>query len=87
MSNKNTQCQSCGMPLKRDPNGGSKNTDGTINELYCSYCYMDGAFINPTNNVKEFQELCRLKMIEGGHNKLMAWLFSRGMSRLGRWKK
>jgi hypothetical protein len=26
-------CQSCGMPLKKDPKGGSTNSDGSINQM------------------------------------------------------
>jgi hypothetical protein len=35
MSTKNKFCQSCGMPMKRDPQGGGTNADGSINENYC----------------------------------------------------
>jgi len=35
-------CQSCGMPLSEEH--FSKNTDGSINKEYCSYCFADGAF-------------------------------------------
>jgi len=79
-------CQSCGMPLAKDPEGGSKNADGTINLKYCSYCYQNGEF-KYTGTVKEFQEFCRQKMIEKDHSKFLAWLFTRGMKRLERWKK
>lgn len=78
-------CQSCGMPLKNDPTGGGKNTDGSISTKYCGYCYQDGKFTYQ-GNVKDFQEFCRKKMIEGGHNRIMSWLFTRNMSRLERWK-
>ena len=85
MESKNKFCQSCGMPMKQDPQGGGTNADGSINALYCSYCYQNGAFtFNGT--VQEFQEFCRQKMVEGGHSKFMAWLFTRGMKRLSRWK-
>ena len=30
-------CQSCGMPLTNEILG--TNTDGTLNEDYCIYCY------------------------------------------------
>ncbi len=86
MSTTNKICQSCGMPMKKDPQGGGTNTDGSTNANYCSYCYRDGAFTFE-GTVNEFQEFCRLKMIEGGHNKFTAWLFTRGMKRLPRWKK
>ena len=85
METKNKYCQSCGMPMKSDLQGGGTNADGSINELYCSYCYQNGAFTFD-GTVKEFQEFCRQKMVEGGHLKFMAWLFTRGMKRLGRWK-
>lgn len=82
----NKFCQSCGMPMKEDPNKGSTNADGSINTTYCSYCFENGEFRHP-GPVKEFQEFCRLKMIEGGHSRILSWLFTRGMSRLERWKQ
>ena len=78
-------CQSCGMPLKNDPTGGATNTDGSKNDKYCGYCYQNGAFTVDCN-VKEFQEHCRKAMIESGHSKFKSWLFTRGLSRLERWK-
>ena len=85
MSKKNKFCQSCGMPMKKDPQGGGTNADGSINENYCSYCYQNGEFLF-NGTVKEFQELCRRMMIESGYSKFLAWLFTRGMKRLERWR-
>jgi hypothetical protein len=73
------------MPMKQDLQGGGTNADGTKNKNYCSYCYANGDFLFK-GDVKEFQEHCRNAMIDTGHNKLMAWLFTRGMKRLPRWK-
>lgn len=81
----NKMCQSCGMPLKKDPKGGSTNADGSKNEKYCSYCYEKGEF-TWKGNVDDFQEFCKKMMIDGGHNRFIAWLFTRGMRRLERWK-
>lgn len=75
------------MPLKKDPNGGSTNADGSKNDKYCSYCYDKGDFRWKGDKVDDFQEFCRKMMIESGHNRFMAWLFTRGMGRLERWKK
>ncbi len=80
-------CQSCGMPLKRDAKGGGSNADGSKSTVYCSYCYEKGEFIYKGDNVEEFQEYSKNKMIEGGHSRFISWLFTRGMKRLGRWKK
>ncbi len=79
-------CQSCGMPLKRDEKGGGTNADKSISKKYCSYCYENGEFIYKGNNVLEFQEYCKQKMMEGGHSRFFSWLFTRGMKRLVRWK-
>jgi len=85
MNKMNKFCKSCGMPMKQDPQGGGTNADDSVNTDYCSYCYQNGAFLF-SGTVKEFQEFCRQKMIQGGHSKFMAWLFTRGMKRLERWK-
>ncbi len=78
-------CQSCGMPMKDDTLYGT-GADGSKNEKYCTYCYQQGDFTVKDVTVKEFQEHCRQMMIQGGHNKFLAWLFTRNMKRLGRWK-
>lgn len=79
-------CQSCGMPMNKDPQNGGTNADGTKSLEYCSYCYEKGNFTF-TGTVTEFQDFCKQKMIEGGHSKFTSWLFTRGMRRLGRWKQ
>ncbi len=35
-------CQCCGMPM--DASTFAKNADGTSNEEYCKWCYVDGKF-------------------------------------------
>ena len=82
----NKMCQSCGIPLKKDPLGGGSEKDGSRSSTYCGYCYENGEFKFKGTDVKEFQEHSRKMMIEGGHNKFFAWLFSRGLKRLDRWK-
>jgi hypothetical protein len=73
------------MPMSKDPQGGGSNVDGTKNKLYCSFCYENGEF-SFQGNVRDFQEFCRKMMKESGMNGFTAWLFSRGMKRLPRWK-
>ena len=36
-------CQCCGMPLSED-DMISRESDGTFNEDYCKWCYVDGGF-------------------------------------------
>ena len=81
-------CQSCGIPLHKDPQGGGTEKDGTKSTKYCSYCYANGEFNGGIVTLQEFSELSRKGMIEGGHNKFFAWLFSRPfmLGHLERWK-
>jgi hypothetical protein len=79
-------CQSCGMPISKDPELGATNLDGTKSNLYCSYCYQNGEFTFK-GTMKEMQAFCKEKMREEGFSKFIAWLYTRGIPRLQRWKK
>lgn len=85
MEKLNKICQSCGMPLNKDTQGGGTNADGSKSLLYCGYCYQKGEFTHP-GPVNEFQDFCKENMIASGHSKFKSWLFTRGMKRLSRWK-
>ncbi len=86
MKKKNKFCQSCAMPMSKDPGHGGTEADGSKSDLYCSYCYQGGEFTFKGTAV-EFQEFCRKMMIENGQPRFLAWLFSRNLKRLERWKK
>jgi len=80
-------CQSCGMPLNKDPKGGSTNADGTPNKMYCSYCYEIGKFKQPDWTVRQMQDFVKGKMKEMGFPGFLAGFFTRGIPKLERWKK
>ncbi len=46
MENQTNICQSCGMPLDKDPNKGGTNEDKSQSDKYCSFCYKDGKFVD-----------------------------------------
>ncbi len=85
-------CESCGMPMKNDPQGGGTNADGTRNPNYCSYCYADGKFTFE-GTLPEFRDWCYKGMVEGGMSRFTAWAYSWGgylaglTGGLPRWKK
>ena len=79
-------CQSCGMPLNKDSEGGGSEADGSRSTTYCSICYEGGAFRHPDVGVEEFQKECVAALQRSGMPKVMAWLFTRGIPRLDRWK-
>jgi len=83
-------CQSCAMPLKKDPKGagGGTNEDGNPSNMYCSYCYEGGKFLQPDITAEEMQAFVKDKLKEmGGFMKLFAVIFSKGIPKLERWKK
>ena len=51
-------CQSCGMPMNKDPGGGGTEADGSRSTKYCSLCYDDGAFRQPDFDVAQMQAFC-----------------------------
>jgi len=79
-------CQSCGMPLKKDEKGGGTNADGTKSKMYCSKCYQDGKFTTPDITVTQMQELVKGKLKEMGFPGFIAGFFTRGIPKLERWK-
>ncbi len=79
-------CQSCGMPMKRDPEAGGTNADGSKNEHYCSYCFQSGEFTQPDFTAQQMQDFCIGKMKEMGFPKIVGWFLTRGIPKLDRWK-
>ena len=46
-------CQSCGMPLDKDPNKGGTNLDGSKSDKYCSFCFQNGKFTDEGITLEE----------------------------------
>ncbi len=86
MENAYKNCQSCGMPLIKDPKGGGSNSDGSISKMYCSKCFENGNFINPQMTANEMKVLVKQKLKEMGFPGFIAGLFTMGIPKLERWK-
>jgi len=82
-------CQSCGYPMNQDKKGGGSEKDGSINIKYCSMCYQNGEFLSPKeiDNPQKMQEFCIKEMKKSGINGILAWLATRTIPKLERWKK
>jgi hypothetical protein len=81
------QCQSCGMPLKKDKNGGGSERDGTISPMYCSSCYQGGSFKDPQMSLEEMQKLVdEVLKNEMKFPKFFRWLAIRQIPTLKRWE-
>lgn len=72
-------CESCGMPF-------SKDVGMRENEKYCSNCFKNGEFSYKGTDAKEFQKLCIEGMRKKGMPFVFAWIFSRMIPNLPRWK-
>ncbi|MEI6141388.1 MAG: zinc ribbon domain-containing protein [Mariniphaga sp.] len=53
MQNQSIICQSCGMPLDKDPKQGGTNADQSKSIQYCSFCYQDGKFTDEGITLQE----------------------------------
>lgn len=83
----NKFCQSCGMPMKKDPGNGGTNADGSRNPDSCSYCFRNGAFTSPEiKTAAAMQRFCIGKLKELGTPALLAWFFTRSIPKLKRWR-
>lgn len=52
MDNK-MRCQSCGMPLSSDFGNLGTDADGSRTDEYCSFCFQNGEFTNPTQTLED----------------------------------
>lgn len=79
-------CQSCAMPLKKDPKGGGTEFDGSKSVKYCSYCYERGEFKQPNISATEMQVFIVEKLKEMGFPRFLGRYMVKGIPKLERWK-
>lgn len=87
MATATKECQSCGMPLKRDKLGGGTHADGSKSHTFCSHCYEGGKFTLPDLTVEQMQERVKGKIKEAGFPGFLAGLFTKKIPKLQRWTK
>lgn len=56
-----TFCQSCSMPIDNKELAGTEK-DGSKSSEYCKYCYVNGAFINPSMKLDEMRMIVKTQM-------------------------
>lgn len=80
-------CQSCAMPMTGQEQMG-REKDGSVNEDYCRYCYVDGAFDKPDETLEQMISTSVPFMVEQGmeEDKARAGLEA-VLPGLKRWKK
>ncbi len=75
------------MPMKKDPQGGGAEADGSKSAMYCSYCYANGAFTAPNWTAEQMQAFCKSKLQEMGFPGFLAGFMTKGVPKLERWQK
>ncbi|MEO7993625.1 MAG: zinc ribbon domain-containing protein [bacterium] len=78
-------CQSCGMPLAKDEQGGGTEADGSLSTEYCSHCYQHGAFTLPDITVDEMQQRVKDRMEELQMPGFVAKMAAISVPKLRRW--
>jgi hypothetical protein len=87
LGSKGPFCQSCGMPLHKDPLGGGTDADGTRSREYCSHCYLEGRFTEPNLSVNEMMAKVEGKLRAMHVPGLLARRFAKNVPRLRRWQR
>jgi len=80
-------CQSCGIPMEKDPNKGGTNKDGSKNNKFCSYCFVNGEFKDNFKSSKEMVTFVKEQLKKQGISSLKRWFYTSHISQLERWKK
>jgi len=79
-------CQSCSMPLDKPELLGTEK-DGNKNMEYCTYCYQNGAFINPNMTLDEMKTLVTGQMEKRKIDTGIIHMAVSSLPNLKRWRK
>ena len=78
-------CQCCGMPIDDDSILG-RDKDGTLNEEYCKWCYVDGTYTY--NDMDELIDVCVKNMVNENFTEEQARSYLKEMlPKLDYWKR
>ncbi len=86
MKNSYKNCQSCGMPFKKDVNREGSNLDGSVSYTYCSHCFSNGQFTDPELDLSGMKQLVKSKLKEVGVPSFLTGLFTSKLKKLKRWQ-
>lgn len=83
---KGPYCQSCGMPLSKDAQGGGTEKDGKRSSAFCSHCYQQGQYTEPYLTVEQMKFKVMGKMKEMHIPGFLAKWFTKDLPTLKRWQ-
>ena len=86
MENGITYCQSCGMPFDEEHRIFiAKEADGS-DSVYCTYCYRDGAFLDPGATAADMIEMAMPHLAHKIGEEAARKQLSEFIPTLARWK-
>jgi hypothetical protein len=86
VSQNQTYCQSCGMPMQGDELHGTE-ANGVKTDEYCMYCYENGSFKSPDQTMKDMIEDCVPFMTKEGMTEQQARsILEAQLPQLKRWR-
>ena len=85
MTRANTKCQSCGMPLSKDSQGGGTEANGAKSTEYCSHCYAGGKFTHPDMTAEQMVPFVQAKLKEMHILGFLARPMTKDIPTLKRW--
>ena len=78
-------CQCCGMPLEDDGMMGH-NSDGSLNEDYCKWCYVDGTYTY--SDMDDLIDVCVKHMVNENFTEEQARVYMKELlPKLDYWKR
>ena len=81
------QCQSCWMPIEKDPEHGGTNKDGSHSTKWCSLCYKDGEFTGKNCTLEEMKHIVDEAMKKENMNVMIRKMALWQLPHLERWKQ
>ncbi len=78
-------CQSCGMPIKKAVDSGTK-ADGSQSGRFCAHCFQGGKFTLPDLTLDQMKLRVKDKLKEFGIPGFLTWIFTRNIPKLERWR-
>ena len=83
---KHERCQSCGILFINDPNHWDIMKDEQANRRYCSHCYRDGNFTEPSISLLDMKEKVKQRCKELGIPPLVTYIYLLRLKELERWR-
>jgi hypothetical protein len=80
-----TYCQSCSMPIDNAEMQGTEK-DGTKSNVYCKYCYQQGAFVSPNMTLDEMKTIVKEQMEKRHIDSHVIGMAISSLPHLKRWK-